>query len=450
MTSRALRWPVLLALTLALVGLSDLAAAETRRARVSIKGPGREPVAEAIEGVLSDRDYVVVAGKSKKKVDLTVEAKLTGSGRKAKARITLRDGNGEKLVTVSAAAKKKGLAPEAARALGKALDQVGGDGEAVAAGEDAEAEGDKAEKPADKAAAGKKPPAGKKQFPARKQVAAAEPTPEPAPPPAAEEPEPAPPAAEPDPAPEVRAVAAPAEGAAPLGPALSLAVGPELLTRRMAYRDDLFEALREYELDGAIALGGSVEWYPLAGRSGALAGLGVAGRLSRANAFQSYDVEGREFENKAGEFAVGLRYRMPLVGLLVTGLLDYGRQHFEIESADVMDPGVPNVSYRYARIGAGATLNLGARLAGYGVVAYRQVHGLGELVSEAYFPNASARGIDVEAGASFALFSGLDLRGGLAYERYGLALEPEPGDPRVAGGMTDTYLRFFVWLGYRR
>jgi hypothetical protein len=233
---------------------------------------------------------------------------------------------------------------------------------------------------------------------------------------------------------------------------LSFAVGPELYGRHFSYRDDIFEALNEYDLSGTPALTAAGEVYPMANRSrGIVAHLGGAASFTHVPEFDSEDLAGGQYTSKARSYALGARYRHRLFGIDLAAALDYGSQSFSIKPiGEGMQPDFPAVRYNYLRAGLSATAPVWSRLAASGAIGYRQVLSSGEIESDDFFPRASARGLDLQLELSTSLRWRLDLRAGATLERYGHALNPEPGDTHIAGGALDQYLRFYVRLGFTR
>lgn len=232
---------------------------------------------------------------------------------------------------------------------------------------------------------------------------------------------------------------------------LSLSVGPELYGRHYSYRDDLFEVLRAYDLTATPALTATAEVYPVSARRDPLAGLGVAARFTHVPTFDTEDVAGSQYESKAQSYVAGARYRIQIARVELAAAVDYGSQSFSIAPvADAPDPDFPDARYRFVRAGLGGAAPLVAGFALAGGIGYRQVLASGEIESGDFFPRSSARGIDGELELSYALMLGFDVRAGAALERYGHDLDPEPGDPRVAGGALDQYPRFYVRLGFTR
>jgi hypothetical protein len=107
------------------------------------------------------------------------------------------------------------------------------------------------------------------------------------------------------------------------------------------------------------------------------------------------------------------------------------------------------VRYRYLRPGASARVLLG-RYAVEAALGYRHVLDAGEIEDAAYFPRLGVRGFDLEGAVAVPLVRGFDLRAGASLEQYGFDLDPQPGDPLVAGGATDRYARLFLRIGWTR
>lgn len=231
---------------------------------------------------------------------------------------------------------------------------------------------------------------------------------------------------------------------------LSFAVGPELYGRHFSYRDDIFEALNEYDLSGTPALTAAGEVYPMANRSqGIAAHLGAAASFTHVPEFDSEDLAGSQYTSKARSYTLGARYRHRLLGIDLAGALDYGSQSFSIAPVgEGMQPDFPAVRYNYLRAGLSASTPVWSRLAAAGAIGYRQVLSSGQIESDDFFPRATTRGLDLQLELSAALRWGLDLRAGATLERYGHALNPEPGDTHIAGGALDQYLRFYLRLGF--
>lgn len=222
----------------------------------------------------------------------------------------------------------------------------------------------------------------------------------------------------------------------------SLAAGPELIGRSFSYRDDVFAELREYSLRGAFAVSMQADYYPLSQ-------FGVAAAVSLSPSFTTDGPFEEEYQSRTSGLRAGARYRRPLASGLITAALDYGQRSFSVgSSGESMSSGIPDVDYKFVRLATGASWPLTERFAVQGSLGYRLLLATGQIESEEYFPRSSAHGMDAELSLSAKVSGGFTVLVGTALERYGFALKPEPGDPNVAGGAVDQYLRYFVSVGY--
>lgn len=237
-------------------------------------------------------------------------------------------------------------------------------------------------------------------------------------------------------------------------PPLAVSVGGEVMARSFGYRDDLFDELARYDVAARPALGVDAVWYPaahLGASPGGWAGrVGVAARFLYVTPFETSTADGERYTTRASSFRVGLRWRQPLGGAELGGIADYAGRSFSFDQGDALrPPEVPGVRYRSLRLGAEVRAPLAGAWSGVGSLAYRHVLSSGEIESDAYFPRASARGVDAGLWLARPLKERFELRLGAALERYGYDLAPEPGDMRVAGGAVDQYLSVSLSLGYR-
>lgn len=254
---------------------------------------------------------------------------------------------------------------------------------------------------------------------------------------------------------EVTRSGSPATGRARLAPRISISIGPEIVGRHFSYRDDLFDQLRRYDLGGTASFAGAGEVFPLAGRGGWRSALGGAARFSYTPSFGSDATNGEAYTSSASSYAIGARVRRELevdgTGVVLTGAFDVGGQSFSVDSmTSELDSGVPDVSYRYLRPGASARVAILGRYAVELALGYRHVLDVGEIGDAEHFPRLGVRGVDVEGSIAVPLRRGFDLRAGAALEQYGYDLDPQPGDPMVAGGATDRYPRLFLRIGWAR
>lgn len=302
------------------------------------------------------------------------------------------------------------------------------------------------------AEAKKKKKKAKKKKPAATQPAVVE---EPPPPPepvveekVVEAPPPEPAAA---PAPSVAAtpaVAAVYEPAAPprSRPLVTVRLAERPFWRRLRYRDNLDESLRPSDLTAnAIAIDATIR--PLR----ALTGFGVTAHFERA-----FGVNGSRTSDGMGygttSQALGLDARIGgRVGRIdAAAVVGVGEQRFTIDD-EGMTGGelLPDVIYRYVRAGADVTVALAPRWELGVSGGYRYLVSMGDLDDVAWFPRAEGAGIDATASITFLATPWLGIYAALDMRRYFFTMNPEVGDPWIAGGAIDQYLGAFVGLSVR-
>jgi hypothetical protein len=229
---------------------------------------------------------------------------------------------------------------------------------------------------------------------------------------------------------------------------LKLSGGGGVVSRHFDYTDDLFSALRNYELDAAPLFFLRAEWYPLAhDGDGDLANFGVTAGYEHVFPPTSLTRNGRRFDTRSNGWFAGLRGRVPLDAHELGFVGGYGRQEFEVEGDDAA-PLVPDVTYEYLRISAEAELRFSEFVLGL-EIGKRFVLATGELETEAWFPHVTPDAVDLRAYVGHALASELDLVAGVQLTRYFFSMNPQPDDARVAGGAVDQYLSGWAAVVWR-
>jgi hypothetical protein len=222
--------------------------------------------------------------------------------------------------------------------------------------------------------------------------------------------------------------------------------------RRLAFNDDLFAKLHGYQLDAAPTIDLAMSWFPGAHLTrGAGAHIGLSFRGSFAMVFSSRTRDGPLLSTSAYGLDTGLVGRIPIGRVVQPELaVAYGRQVYEVGGtlATGEKPTIPSVTYGFVRFGAGLRLRAGERVAIDGHFGYRLLVGTGEL-GATYFPRARVDAIDGDATLTIAIARGFEARVGGAVQHYFATLNPEPGAPIVAGGLTDTYVTGTLMLAYR-
>jgi hypothetical protein len=229
---------------------------------------------------------------------------------------------------------------------------------------------------------------------------------------------------------------------------LEVGGGIRAFSRNFRYTDDLFDALRSYKLGVAPAAFIYARWYPLAhSQGGPLAHAGITGGYEQGFLLASQAPDGSELTTSTREWWIGLRYRIPVDQHEAGVVLTYGSHSFEIDD-DPNDPFVPDVAYKYVRLGIDGRVRvervvLGAHL------GHRFLNDTGELGSADWFPNVSGGAIDAGLLAGYEIVDNVDLLAGFDFRRYYFSMNPEPGDARVAGGALDEYLSGWGGVAFR-
>ena len=235
---------------------------------------------------------------------------------------------------------------------------------------------------------------------------------------------------------------------------LAVAVGLKIFSRNLAYHQDLFGALRSYDLAASPAIGGSIAWYPAAHFSNLwYAHLGLTGAFRYAVGLSSGTSDGVDFPTTSYAFSVGVKYRLHFLGerLELSPVLAYGIETFTIEdvSVDTPKPEIPSVAYQYMRLGGEVSMLVYKGLTLTGRLGYLAILAAGEIESDRFFPRSSLGGIELGGGARYGFGKGFEVSAGIDLRRYFYSMNPEPGDTNVAGGAVDQFVIFNVALGYR-
>lgn len=229
-------------------------------------------------------------------------------------------------------------------------------------------------------------------------------------------------------------------------PVLDIAAGAALFTRNFTYNDDLYQTLQGYSLGAAVAPAVDLIWSPLFGGRGY-----ITGHIAMSVGLQSKDQAGTSFPTQALAWGAGLGYRFFIGEKSHVGIeARFERQGFTISgTASNPKPDIPDVGYSALAAGVDLRFSLFGPVSLLGGAAYRHLFAVGEIGSAAWFPRQSGMGVDANVGIGVALGSSFEIRILGTLQRYGFSFNPEPGDPKVAGGATDTYLSGGMLLAWR-
>jgi hypothetical protein len=211
--------------------------------------------------------------------------------------------------------------------------------------------------------------------------------------------------------------------------------------REFSYTDDLFGALRAYSLGFAPMLGGKLYYFPAAHFTNSFAAhIGLDARIETAFGIKSQDSAMQEFPTTMWGFGIHARVRIPIETHSISAVFGYGMQSFRIEaiSPTIPAPDVPDVDYGFLRIGAEMRLVFGVVVSEL-KLSFLPLLGSGQLGSEEWFPRNSGGGLEAGLVLGFLVTDWLEARAGFEYRRFWFSMNPEPGDPNIAGGALDHY-----------
>ena len=270
----------------------------------------------------------------------------------------------------------------------------------------------------------------------------------PTPPKAVEEETPKPAAPPPKAAKPPREAAEPEGGAAGGAPlALSFGIGGKALFRNLSWSEAM-GALAPYKLSPGPEIAVWLETYPLAFLSDGFAGnIGIYGHFDYGLAASSQTPSGMKLTTKYQDFFVGLKIRFPIGIMLpyITG--GYGMQKF---SLDPVAADRPNFNYSFASGGAGARIQFtpifDLDASGMYIAVLNPGSAAGEVASNAFYPNATAYGVDFSLSFGLRLLSFLGVRVGGDFRQFGLTTHWTSTTMGArAGGAADRYIT--AWGG---
>lgn len=224
--------------------------------------------------------------------------------------------------------------------------------------------------------------------------------------------------------------------------ALELIAGLDVFARSLRYNDDLFGRLRPYTLSGAPAVGLRATWFPGAHFTGGIAAsFGLQLGLQYGFGIESSDSSGARFPTSALELSGALAGRIPLgESHALTIVAGAGVQEFTVDAADGgVFPDVPKVGYGFLRFGTELHLRLIEALSLRAGAGFRYVLSAGDIQDDQWFPRSDALGLDGAVSIGYAVAEPLELLLGVSGRHYFYSMNPEPGDPRIAGGAVDQY-----------
>lgn len=224
--------------------------------------------------------------------------------------------------------------------------------------------------------------------------------------------------------------------------ALRLGVGFSSLTRSFEYRDDIFEALSKYTLPFGPAITADGELFP-----GAFFTSGIGAHFGVTGSFNS--VLGVSSKANDVRFATSsLRARASVVGRIPFKRVEFqigfgwALQTFSIaaSSAGTVRPNIPDVHYSGLRPSLQLSFHFSPLFHLHLGGAYQILLSKGELSTTGYFPRSTGAGADLWLGIGIRPMPHFELRLQADYARYFFSMNPQLGDPYIAGGALDQFV----------
>jgi hypothetical protein len=229
---------------------------------------------------------------------------------------------------------------------------------------------------------------------------------------------------------------------------LSLSLGPELGIRRVSYRDRVSPGLAAYQSGAVGLLLLSAEIFPTYGKGlPVVSDIGLLGSTSRSLRARADFSTGAAFDDQWHAWDLGARWRAVFSGEEWGSLsLRYGSLSSMLSGPPLYNVLLPTGTIQYWRPGLELRFPIGllslAISGGYLDVVVQDALGHA-------FPRASQAGIDAGLAVSFALSRHIELHLSGRYIRFFYSLNPQPGDPFVAGGALDEYAVVELGLSLR-
>jgi hypothetical protein len=227
------------------------------------------------------------------------------------------------------------------------------------------------------------------------------------------------------------------------------------VSRKLRYRDDIFDRAGGYTLSAAPSIGLHARTFPLAPlRMIGLEDLGISLR-GEQDFIESSSREGVSFRTYGARWDLDLLYRFPLGRFQTSAWFGYHRRVFSIDSAIARPgqdnlPGVPNVRYEGLRFGAEGRARIYRGIFVDLRLSYLAILGAGAIQSDLWFPNGRAGGLELGGNLIYRFSSFMDARLGVDFERIHHAFDPSPGDRYIVGGAADRFTVFWLGLGFYR
>jgi hypothetical protein len=228
----------------------------------------------------------------------------------------------------------------------------------------------------------------------------------------------------------------------------AFSLGPRVVSRAFVFTDN-FAGLPGYNLPGAPALAGEVEFFPAAHMSGTLArNVGFAAFYETSIGAKTTTADGSSGATLSRAYRLGARYRVPIASSAVLLGADYAQHYFNLTVDNALPP---NVNYSAVRPSITGRVAMGPKLTLGITAAYLHILSVGQLGAGDRFPNITSLGAEASAMLSYQLDNELELGVGADLRHYAHAMNVQAGDrqDRLVGGALDEHFGATMLLTYR-
>ncbi len=208
--------------------------------------------------------------------------------------------------------------------------------------------------------------------------------------------------------------------------------------------------LRPYSVNGAPLVSVAADLFPFASQDGILGGLGVYGAYGRAIGLESAAQGGNSITTVWDRMDFGLQLRLKLGDAaagtppLLYAIVGWGSETFSFQGAGLMASEVPNVGYKFVRIGINGRLPVSDRIAIRAGVSLLPSLSAGGTNTVAARFNAnpsggktSVFGFDMNVAIAVRITGGLEADLGTRYTRQSYTFETKKDDPFQAAGASE-------------
>lgn len=225
---------------------------------------------------------------------------------------------------------------------------------------------------------------------------------------------------------------------------LAIWAGLRLFNRNYSYEDDIFDALRSYDLPLGPMIRGRLAWYPGAHfTDGIPAHIGIVGTIDVAVGLVSGTENDQEFSTSSLAWSAGAEFGIPIERHEVALYAGFGQHSFSLEDTNDQGenrPVMPNISYSMVKVGLRGRIAFEFGLYFEPAFNYLILVSASEIGDDMWFPRQGGGGIEGSLRVGFMIAGGFGVQLGFELQRYFFSLSPEPGDPWVAGGALDQYI----------